>query len=336
MEGDPWAPIEAELLQRRDAVATQQFCEQVRRRGIAVLRVSEEEAALFGRCVAGARDYFCDTPTSAKHEQRMGDDGERDWGYVEMAEVKEFWQMRLNAPDPVPWPELAREYFRCNSRLCRVALAALARGLETDEAHLVDEMMDAEDAPGLSSTIFRFFRYYGGAAQDTRQMGCLTHTDIGLITLIPCSSSPALERLDLDDYRWRAAEAGLGPRDVLVLCGETLERLSGFHYPAVVHRVQRVLGPDRFSLVFLLRARPDAMLDPRALRSPLLEGALPRECGEPVSVARFMRDKYLQKKSANFNAGQGMPLANLRGEQIGVAELEKWKESASEDSKDVY
>ena len=66
MEADPWAPVEAELLQRGDAATTRLFCEQVRRRGLAVLRVGEEEAALFGRCVAAAREYFGGTPTEAK------------------------------------------------------------------------------------------------------------------------------------------------------------------------------------------------------------------------------------------------------------------------------
>ena len=339
MEVDPFAPVELSLLEQRDATATHLFCRQMRTRGLAVLRVTEREAALFGQCVAAAGEYFASTPAAVKQQQRMGEDGARDWGYVEMAEVKEFWQMRLNTPEPNPWPALSRDYFRCNTSLCRVALAALARGLQTAEANLTDKMLDADDASGVSSTIFRFFRYYGagGAQVEQRQMGCLTHTDIGLITLIPATNCAALERLDMHDYRWHAAELGLGRRDVMVLCGETLERLSGFHYPAVVHRVQRVPGDDRFSLVFLLRARPDALLDCAALQSPVI-GPLPYgEAAQPVSVARFMRDKYLNKRSANFNAGQGMPLANLRGEEIDPAELSKWSESGGLDSKeDLY
>ncbi len=41
---DPFAPVELGLLEQRDAAATRAFCEQVRRRGLAVLRVTEREA----------------------------------------------------------------------------------------------------------------------------------------------------------------------------------------------------------------------------------------------------------------------------------------------------
>ena len=52
--------------------------------------------------------------------------------------------------------------------------------------------------------------------------------------------------------------------------------------------------------------------------------------GQPITVARFMKEKYLEKQSANFVApGQGLPLQNLRGETISSEDVARWKDGAS-------
>ncbi len=82
-----------------------------------------------------------------------------------------------------------------------------------------------------------------------------------------------------------------------------------------------------------MRARPDAVLDPTALHSPALVDVY-SDLREPIGVAKFMRLKYLSKKSANFvDPGQGLPLANLRGEAPTAEEVEHWK-SVDPDSRD--
>lgn len=250
----------------------------------------------------------------------MGTDPERDWGYVEMPHIKEFWQMRHGDACEHPFRDVGGRFFRMATDICETALKALARGISTNEENFVDALVDAHDAD-LSSTIYRFFHYYdtGHAA------GCQVHTDIGLITLIPASTLPALEVMDFESFRWYNFEKPLHPDDVMILCGETLERHSGYYYRAVVHRVTP-LPSDRTSLVFLMRARPDGVLDPVSLRSSVL-GEVDFGLREPITVARFMRLKYLNKRSANFvDPGQGLPGANLRGEAPSAEEIERWRD----------
>ncbi len=76
--------------------------------------------------------------------------------------------------------------------------------------------------------------------------------------------------------------------------------------------------------MFLLRARPDAILHAHGLDSPLL----PDEDDEAISVAEFFRRVYLQRSSANFaHKGQGLPLANLKGIEIKESDKgDAWKE----------
>jgi isopenicillin N synthase-like dioxygenase len=140
-----------------------------------------------------------------------------------------------------------------------------------------------------------------------------------VLTLIPASNVPALEILDQKEFLWHNVETQLLPSDLMVLCGETLEHLSACHYRSVVHRVQAV-QQDRYSLVFLMRGKPEALLDPRKVQ----DGGEEEE--KVISVANFMRKRYLKKKSANFvDPGQGLPLANLKGEALEHEELENWK-----------
>lgn len=175
--------------------------------------------------------------------------------------------------------------------------------------------MDEPDACP-SASIFRFFHYFG--RQDQKRLGCDIHTDIGVITLIPATNVASLEIMDQKVYLWHNIENQLDSNDLMVLCGETLEHMSACHYRSVVHRVQAVQR-ERYSLVFLMRGKPDALIDPRKVEDGGDET-------EVVTVAKFMREKYLKKKSANFSqAGQGLPLANLKGEAVEEKEIEEWK-----------
>lgn len=287
----------------------------MRDRGIAVIRVGEEEMAVFDECYGAAKAYFEGRGVEEKEASKMGT--ENDWGYVEMPGIKEFWQMRHGAHNP--FGETSARFFGLCTEMGRTCLAALARGMMVPEERMVDNIVDPLDAP-LSSTIFRFFHYYATKGRDA----CQVHTDIGLLTLIPASTLPSLEVMDFDEFDWYNFERPLQRNDVMVLCGETLERLTAYYFRAVVHRVCPTLD-QRYSLVYLMRARPDAMLDAVALQSPLL-GTVYHDMREPISVAKFMRLKYLNKKSANFvDPGQGLPMANLQGEAPTQEEIDHWK-----------
>lgn len=186
----------------------------------------------------------------------------------------------------------------------------------------------------VSSSIFRYFHYFGTSVD----AACQVHTDIGLLTLIPVSTLPSLEVLDCDTYEWYNFEAQLtNTHDVMVLMGETLERATAGFYRAVVHRLS-MLSQPRFSLVYLMRARSDALLDPVGLDSPFVMCTADQQ--RPITAFQFMRSRYLGKKSTNLvNPGQGLPLINLvtaesEKEPPSKSELQKW--STLESRPDLY
>ena len=276
--------------------------EELHARGIAVLSLDdgeEEERRAFADIAARARALLEDG-------RGVPMQPEEDWGLVHMEGVKRFLQFRVGAPhDQIG--AVADEFHRLCDSICRRLMTILGEPLGRQW-----DLMDAPDASGLGSSIYRFFHYFS----DSSQFGCQVHTDIGLLTLIPASNCPSLEVMDLNEFLFYNYERQLKPTDLMVLAGETLDRASGGYYPAVIHRV---LPPaiDRFSLVYLMRARPDAILSTKGIA----------DCPptEDVTVAHFMRQKYLNKNSANFAApGQGLPKANLKGETIDQTEIDNW------------
>ena len=115
--------------------------------------------------------------------------------------------------------------------------------------------------------------------------------------------------------------------EMMILCGETLQKASRGLYPAVVHRVAKCDVFERFSLVYLMRARPDAKLPAKNddyYNSGENSAENSAEFEDSLSVAEFFREMYLKKKSANMEGGRGLPLANLKGQVLGQQELDEW------------
>jgi len=92
------------------------------------------------------------------------------------------------------------------------------------------------------------------------------HADLGLITISPRATLPGCNILCPRTLEWIPAEQNIGDDCVLVFAGETLSFLTHGEVPAVLHYVpwiDRAGGPNRLSLPFHLRCRPDMTLMPR-------------------------------------------------------------------------
>jgi isopenicillin N synthase-like dioxygenase len=92
------------------------------------------------------------------------------------------------------------------------------------------------------------------------------HADMGILTLGPVSTHPALEIIDCTSGTVINAEAGLSASlgDCVLLAGETLSFLTGGAVQAPIHRVPWIeRQPDsapRRSAPFFLRAHPASRL----------------------------------------------------------------------------
>lgn len=120
---------------------------------------------------------------------------------------------------------------------------------------------------GPSRTTLRLLKYnYVG---DELKETCFRHTDMGLVTLAVCLDH-GLEMKDFKTHKWVDVEDNAPTKPCLILfCGESLSRLTGGYFKAILHRV--FTKSDRYSFPFFFRARDNAILDRLSLKSDVLD-----------------------------------------------------------------
>lgn len=78
------------------------------------------------------------------------------------------------------------------------------------------------------------------------------HTDIGLVTLMPCSSAQTLE-IRSNKGEWIQAEIGRSRNIITVIGGEQLSFISNQFYQPARHRILNTTEGRRISFPFLMR-----------------------------------------------------------------------------------
>jgi isopenicillin N synthase-like dioxygenase len=183
-------------------------------------------------------------------------------------------------------PEELKEFLPYIAKVHAFALEIL-KSIEQD-LHLADGSLmhsvshDALSDHGKSSSLLRLFAYdaseeCGNAADH--------HEDLGLLTIIPPSSTPALEVLELSDTcQWVNVEKDADRSQAIVLAGRTLEQMTKGAYQAAPHRVRKTAA-KRLSIVYQLRAEPHSKIE---------------DCGIELTV-----EEWLQRLKSNMTSING-------------------------------
>jgi len=108
-----------------------------------------------------------------------------------------------------------------------------------------------------TASLLRVIHYQN---KNTKDHACVAHQDLGLISIVISTNSPALEILDYTNYEWLDIESIVPTFDAIIMVGETLSSLSNGKLLPATHRV-RTPENLRTSLVFQLRADPDVLID---------------------------------------------------------------------------
>ena len=111
----------------------------------------------------------------------------------------------------------------------------------------------------LSPSCMRILRYAGRDTRDDCQRALPMHVDVGLLSIIPRSTNPALQVIDMTDFSLRDAEELLTDRQCLVIGGATLSYVTNNMFLSCHHAVKATKLP-RLSVVYQLRPTGTAQL----------------------------------------------------------------------------
>ena len=195
------------------------------------------------------------------------------------------------------------------------ATATFAGGVEAAAATTAAA---AQPCRGGGPSVLRLYRYLP-AGQGT---GCHAHSDLGLLTLSPCPSSPALLVYDPEALEWLEAERRMQPDELTLFGGEQLAFLSGGLIPAPLHRVPappKEAG-TRYSMPFFARCHPEVTL-------------LPRRSGAAATSAAASAAVGQHRDHPSPRAGeQGVPCAHFVVKQL--FRRRPWRQKKAEDVDD--
>jgi len=85
-------------------------------------------------------------------------------------------------------------------------------------------------------------------------VNCVEHVDPGFITVLTKANEPGLELFNTSSDSWIQMESVMEDNQVVVLIGETLNRLSNGRYKGVLHRVGKS-SASRYNMALELRPK---------------------------------------------------------------------------------
>ena len=241
--------------------------QSLREHGYAKIRLSAMEAKLTSDMYAAAEAAF-ENPAemhALRVPDRMLDDLDTRDGHVQ-DRTREWLELHsfppkafgsIEEPKAAKFLEYSLEFASMCEARCTQALHALATA-DTACPNLGSLLQGetrarAEDRQEMIQPMLRVYRYHGLL----REREGDPHYDIGLLTMIPKSSSPGLEIRPENSSDWIQIEHFLKDDEAILFGGMTLARLTGI--PALFHRIL-TRGRIRISAPYFQRAAPHVFL----------------------------------------------------------------------------
>ncbi|KAG0562083.1 hypothetical protein M758_9G172900 [Ceratodon purpureus] len=289
------------------------------RNNAAIIELNSEDAALVRCALESAKLYF----RSRSHTASTWNSS--DWlklsGYL-AAPARDMYFYRagrtLEGEETEPPPPCMPEVFRCLGKASRASLSGIARHLRLRGDAFGQLLDDSPLGTGeISSSVLTATAFHatGPGEKGTtvmRDSGVSQEVEKGLLLLI-ASDTPGLQVLD-PSGRWYLADNVMGPGDLLLLTGRTLEHASAGIRRACVYRVVPVTPTaansslGRTSLAFRLMPRMSATIDCMAVAGA---GHIVPDGYGPIPVQSFLNNVIASENSILNGSGLNIePLAS--------------------------
>jgi len=166
----------------------------------------------------------------------------------------------------------ATAMFQLAKKLLRIMAVVLEKPADFFEAHLT--------RPVATQRLL----HYWPLKDFEKEIGCGSHTDYGLLTILKQDSVGGLQVLNAKDMQWVHA---IPIKDAFVVnIGDMLARWTGHHFKSTVHRVVNLSPAERYSAPYFLEPNLDTIITP----GELYEG--PTSDGEVLACEKILERYY--------------------------------------------
>lgn len=213
--------------------------------GYIFVRMSTEELQVHQQSREAFAAFWA-LPESEKNKYYIGDSSRR-WGYRHLPYMrKEYFKVRkttaMKWPPEGPLKERVMNEYEMFDSITKRVLECLARRFGFAQ-HLSDMLAhDPARSPAVEmATSFGEAFLYHGNPTDEYVEPCPTHSDMGLLTIIPPGDGPAALELFNWSSNWQNVETSSqmrsDPRVCVVFPGDLLSAITNNYFQATPHRV---------------------------------------------------------------------------------------------------
>jgi len=274
--------------------AVESLSQSLARNNAAIIELNGEDAALVRCALESAKLYF------RSRSQNAALWNSTNWlklsGYL-AAPSRDMYFYRAgrtqHGEETEPPPPCMPEVFRCLGKASRASLSAISRHLRLRGDAFGQLLDDSPLVTGeVSSSVLTATAFHPSGHGEKGLVGesnFSQEVEKGLLLLI-ASDTPGLQVLD-PNGRWYLADNAMGPGDLLLLTGRTLQQATAGLRRACVYRVVPLASPavtsfaGRTSLAFRLMPRAGATIDCTAIAET---GHLVPEGYGPIPVQTFL------------------------------------------------
>eukprot|EP01114_Cavostelium_apophysatum_P021566 TRINITY_DN7568_c0_g1_i1.p1 TRINITY_DN7568_c0_g1~~TRINITY_DN7568_c0_g1_i1.p1 ORF type:complete len:286 (-),score=34.91 TRINITY_DN7568_c0_g1_i1:6-863(-) len=261
--------MEDPLLQRIEWSDIQHSAEKlvnsIKRYGFAILRLTDPtDVQVIKQAFAEATRFFGESDSVKKSSHISS-----KVGYKKNRPKERYQFRRCTGNYPMPDEKFKESMFSTYNLFERISVACMEIILQDVSIsprqvleHYLDDLIDfmppstspLDKNSNYGTSVFNLYHYFN-TNETVSAENCAEHTDPGLITVLGKGTSFGLEVTDLKSGSYLGVEQFMEDgRDLLVLPGETLQRLTGGKVRGNLHRVVKN-GQSRINMAYEMRPK---------------------------------------------------------------------------------
>jgi len=249
------AAIQLKELRKRNEQAVKGAISSLKEHSYIILELDDEELQIVSEAFGVCQTYF-NGDDKCKKEYRVSS----KVGYKK-TKPKERYQFRrsgknyLMPTNPPNFKEAMFAVYYFFEEIALLCLEEICKSANVPFRELMDKYGDPSPMPmdAFSTSVFNVYHYFN-TESSADSCNCIPHVDPGLVTVLAKATTPGLELQHPITETWTIIENYIQDNHIILLPGETLQRLTDNQFKGNLHRVGKA-SRDRINLTYEMRPK---------------------------------------------------------------------------------